>query len=315
MRLPTWMGLVAGVLMLAYMGPLSNPVEAIAQSPNELARLTIALWPEYDRSEVLVIYQGEVAPETPLPAMVRLDLPAQVQQMHAVAYVDEVTNALITLEDFRLEVTPEGKLLTLTTPARRFHAEYYADDLMSREGASRTIQYVFTAPVTIANFNFEVQQPVGAFDFTSDPAPISTEKRGDGLSYARYPVERLTAGASRSLRVSYQRTTNLLSLEAQRETTESSASPPVPPTTSTGLPLEWGIAFAVSFCLGIGLGYFAHGWRHSRHSKSAPWAGPVKHVPAGNYCYRCGARLYHDALYCHLCGVPRRDVPREETGG
>lgn len=315
MRLSTRMGLVAGILtLICVMALPGNSVEAIAPSPSALTSLTIALWPEYDRPEVLVIYQGEVAPETPLPTTVRFELPAQVQQMHAVAYVDEVANTLITLEDFRLEATSEGKILTLTTPARRFHAEYYADDLMRREGATRTIQYVFTAPVTIANFSFEVQQPVGAFGFTSDPAPVSTEKRGDGLLYARYPVERLTVGASRPLRVSYQRTTDLLSFEAQRETRGISA-PSALPVTNTGVPLEWSVALAVSFCLGIGLGYFAHRWRHSKHSKSAPWAEPAKRGPVGNYCYRCGARLYHDALYCHLCGAPRRETLRKEAGG
>lgn len=311
MRLYVWRGLVPRILLLVCVGLLSGSAKATAQSPIALASLTVALWPEYDRPEVLAIYQGELAPEVSLPATVSIEVPASVQQMHAVAYLDENTNTLITLDEFRLEVTSQGKRLTLTTPAQRFHAEYYADDLLTREGDTRTIHYVFTATMAIANFRFEVQQPLGALDFVSDPMPVSMEKRGDSLFYAQYPVEMLTAGASWSLRVSYRRTTDILSFDATHRTVESFSSPSASTAASTGLSLEWSAALVGSFFLGAGLGYFVRDRLRRRHPGSAPHTGSVWHDPAANYCYRCGARLYPKALYCHLCGTPRRNIPTE----
>jgi|GEM_PF-5271124 len=262
-------------------------------------------------SQLLKILFGELAPEVSLPPTVSIEAPASVQQIHAAAYLYENTNTLITLDEFRLETTSQGKCLTLTTPARRFHAEYYADGLLTREGDTRTIHYVFTATTAIANFHFEVQQPVGAMDFVSDPMPVSIEKRGDNLSYAHYPIETLTAGTSRSLRVSYRRTTDILSFDATHGTAESFSSPSVSTVASTRLPLEWSAALVGSFFLGVGLGYFVRDRLCRRYPGSALHTGPVRHDPAANYCYRCGARLYSKALYCHLCGTPRHNIPTE----
>ena len=51
---------------------------ALAQSPVPLEILNIALWPEYDQPEVLIIYRGQIAEDVPLPAQVSFDLPADV---------------------------------------------------------------------------------------------------------------------------------------------------------------------------------------------------------------------------------------------
>ncbi|MCS7260930.1 MAG: hypothetical protein NZ765_09140, partial [Anaerolineae bacterium] len=226
MRRSRWTWLAVGVALLMGVGWLPGFIEVAAQSSDALASLTIALWPEYDRPEVLVIYQGALKPETSLPATVSIAMPSHVHQMHAVAYLDENTGTLMRLDSFRLEATAQGKRLTLTTPARRFHAEYYTADVLTREGATRTIHYVFTATTTIENFRFEVQQPLGALDFVSDPVPVAIEKRADNLFYARYPAEALAAGASRSLRVAYQRHSDRVSSEAMPSTPEALAGPP-----------------------------------------------------------------------------------------
>ena len=56
---------------------------AYAQSPAGLADLEIALWPEYDQPQVLVIYRAQLEQDTLLPAAVSLGLPAGVQAMNA----------------------------------------------------------------------------------------------------------------------------------------------------------------------------------------------------------------------------------------
>ncbi len=317
MRLRAWNILAAGLLLIitAVWLVYSN-MDVKAQSSSSLASMTIALWPEYDRPAVLVIYRGEVAPEVSLPATVRFELPATVSQMHAVAHWSENTNTLVNLDDFHLEATPQGKLLTLTTPVRGFHVEYYVNDLLSFQGDTRIIRYVFTAPVTIANFSFEVQQPVDATDFTSEPQPVSITQRGDGLLYARYVAERITAGESRSLRVTYKRTTNVLSFEAMHQGTNVSFSPPLPSATDTELPLGWVIGLVGSFFLGVGLTYYVCSQRYGKRRESAFQAASVKHGSVASYCYQCGVRLFPEALYCHVCGTPRRgiSISKEEPG-
>lgn len=306
MKPSKWTILAARIALLVCIGWLIGFAETAAQPLDTLASLTVALWPEYDRPEVLVIYQGELTPDAPLPATVSIEMPASVQQMHAVAYLDENTNTLISLDTFRLEASSQAKRLILTTPARRFHAEYYADDVLLREGSTRTVHFVFTATTTIENFRFELQQPFGAVDFSSEPLPVSVEKRGDNLFYAQYPVEPLAAGASRSLRVSYQRTTDMLSSEAMRKTPGAVSSLPVSTAANTGLPPEWGATLAGSFFLGTGLGYLIRGRLRGGCPKDAHRGELPGRSGTARYCYRCGVRLYSEALYCHACGTPRR---------
>ena len=64
-----------------------------AQEEPTLESLEIALWPEFDRPEVLVIYRGQLDADVALPALVEITLPARVGQPTAVAYVDEAGNA------------------------------------------------------------------------------------------------------------------------------------------------------------------------------------------------------------------------------
>ena len=47
------------LLSLALAALLAGPV--LAQSPTPLSDLTIRLWPEYDRPQLLVIFHGTVA--------------------------------------------------------------------------------------------------------------------------------------------------------------------------------------------------------------------------------------------------------------
>lgn len=313
MKQSRWTGLAARISLIVCIGWLISFAEAIAQSSDTLASLTVALWPEYDRPEVLVIYRGELTPDVPLPATVSIEIPASVQRMHAVAYLDENTNTLINLEEFRLEATSQAKRLILTTPARRFHVEYYADDVLTQEGSNRTVHFVFTATTSIENFRFELQQPFGAVDFSSEPGPVSVERRGDHLLYAQYPIETLAVGTSRSLRAFYRRTTDMLSSDAMRRTPESVSSPPVSTVANTGLSPEWGITLAGSFLLGVGLGYFIRARLRGGHPRDAHRADSPGRSAAAKYCYRCGVRLYPEALYCHACGTPRRSGSRVET--
>ena len=71
--------LVLALLLVAGLLP------AWGQDAPRAERLTIAFWPEYDRSAVLVTYRVELAPTVAVPALVELTIPADVGMPHAVA--------------------------------------------------------------------------------------------------------------------------------------------------------------------------------------------------------------------------------------
>lgn len=285
---------------------LSSASRSDAQSPPPLAGLEIALWPEYDRPEVLVIYRGTVATETALPATVRFDLPAGMPALNAVAYLDESRPALVNLTDFQLVTAGTGKALTLSTPARQFHVEYYAADLLHRQDDIRRLSYAFTATVAVADLRMEVQQPVGSSEFGSTPPPDTTETRSDGLTYAIYQMGPLAPGDTRALQATYRRTGDALSVTGI--TVPASATPVPPNATAMADSLRWivvalvgaAVVGAVAFHLGRrGVGQP----RARRPERTASVASEA--APAG-YCHRCGTPLRPDGAFCHGCGAPRR---------
>ncbi|MCS7260206.1 MAG: hypothetical protein NZ765_05430, partial [Anaerolineae bacterium] len=58
--------------------------------------------------------------------------------------------------------------------------------------------------------------------------------------------------------------------------------------------------------LGVGLGYFLRDRLGRRYPTMGQRTESPGHNPTVRYCYRCGTRLHSAAMYCHLCGAPRR---------
>ena len=183
----------------------------LAQSPTPLANLDIALWPEYDRPEVLVIFRGRIADAATLPAQLSFTLPATVQALHAVAYLDEARGSLVDIPDYAFSPSGDGKVLSFRTPGRQFQFEYYHTDVLNISGDVRTLSFSFAPSADIANLTLEVQQPTTAQAFTSNPPPSTTQVGQNGLTYALYQIGAVSAGDSRSLQASYTRNTDQLS--------------------------------------------------------------------------------------------------------
>lgn len=331
MRIKTRLVLVHSLLLLLFLAPPLAGV-GFTQSPAPLEALNIALWPEYDRPEVLVIFSGKVAEDVPLPASLSFTLPASVQGLNAVAYLDEAQGGLLNVPEFEFVEGNDGKVLSFTSPSRQFQFEYYSNDLLSTDGAVRDLSYSFTPSADVAVLTLEMQQPSSAQAFTSDPPPSATQDRQDGLTYALYEMGAVPAGESRSLEASYTRSTDRLSLDAVAGVNIPS-SPEQTQVVSGGGGLRDSlgpilIAVGVLLLTGSLIYWFwsqravvvpepasrrssARPRRSSRKSKSQSGASQSTAQPAKNdtlaaYCHRCGTKFRDDAMFCHACGAERR---------
>jgi len=299
---------------------------ALAQAPPSLEILNIALWPEYDRPEVLVIYRGQIAEDVPLPAQVSFDLPADVDDLNAAAYLDEAQGRLLNLPEYELVEGADGKTLSFATPSRQFQFEYYSNDVLSRDGDTREIFFSFTPNAEVTDLSFELQQPIAASDFTSDPPPSDTQVRQDGLVYALYGLGGVSPGESRSLQANYSRSTDELSAESAGINLSSPAEQTPVELGGGGLQDYLGpILIAVGVLLLTGsLAYWFWSQRSvvvpksaARQSSSQPRRPPRRKKPkpapsdtppakdntSAAYCHRCGTRFREDAHFCHACGA------------
>jgi hypothetical protein len=298
------------LLMFLLVGP------GLAQSPTPLADLSIALWPEYDRPEVLVIFRGRVADDVSLPAQVSFTLPPTIQALHAIAYLDQEQGTLVNIPEYDFVEGADGKVLTFTTPSRQFQFEYYSADLLSINGDVRTLFFSFTASTDVANFGLELQQPTTVRAFTSDPPPSDTEVGQDGLVYALYTIGAISAGNSYSLQASYTRSTDKLSAEVNIPAMEQM---PVE-VGDGGLRDYLGLILIVAGVLLL-VAAFAY-WFWSQRAvvvsprpsssrekrlhapRSAP--SPAADKKLAVYCHQCGTKFREDGQFCHACGAERR---------
>jgi hypothetical protein len=313
--------LLSLVLALLLAGP------ALAQSPTPLSDLTVRLWPEYDRPQLLVIFRGTVSESTALPASLSFTLPADVQTLHAVAYLDDTNGTLVNIQSYNLVAGTGGRVLSFATPGRQFQFEYYSDSMPVVNGDQRQLKFSFTASADIARLNLELQQPSAAQSFTSAPPPDATHVESNGLTVAQYDAGPLAAGGTYSLQASYTRSSNTPSVGVNIP-----SSPQVPPVEVGGAPGVWlrenlGLIFIAAGLLLL-TGAMVY-WFWTRRAEvvvepprqapaprkrpraasrpARPPAGEQVGAPTG-YCHRCGAPFRDDeARFCYACGAERRN--------
>jgi hypothetical protein len=153
---------------------------AAQQAPAELQTLQVALWPEFDRPAVLVIYRFELAPTTPLPANLSLPVPTGIEAPHALAYLGP-NGELLNIDDFSVRTAGAWNRVSFSTPGALGQLEYYAD--LARTGDQRSFRFEWPGGVGLEGFGYEVQQPSTAFDFTVVPAPTSQSVGQNGLTH------------------------------------------------------------------------------------------------------------------------------------
>lgn len=280
--------------------------ELYAQSAVRFQSLEVAIWPEYDRPETLVIYRGELAETTSLPAQLTFRLPGHIEQMHAVA--TEEAGRLVTVNPDLIEMNyqDETLLLSFPTTSRQIQLEYYDARLLSREDQTRQLSFNFIAPVPIETAIFEVQEPLGSEDFSLSPRP-DTIRSGGRLQYHQIEMTDVAQGQAIRIEAAYQRSGD--ELTAPLLAAEQPAAPPAPVETGTvATAANARIAYllvGVGILLLLGSGGY---WWWSRRPKPARRRAPgrkKKGQPAG-FCYKCGAALRADANFCHVCGAERR---------
>jgi hypothetical protein len=188
-----------------------------------LSSLDLALWPEYDRPEVLVIYRGLFAPETTLPVPVELRIPARVEAPTAVAYVGQGGERLNQEYTTRLE--GDQLVVSFELPTLGFQLEYY-DALAVDSAGKRSYSFSYTADYPITALSLEVQSPPTAEALTLDPAADSTVVQDDGLTYYLVQAGAMVQGALKSWTLTYQKADSALTVDSMAPAAPTGAAAP-----------------------------------------------------------------------------------------
>jgi len=301
MQITRWSALLW--LIVVVFAAMSGPSTA---QTFQVEQLQVELRPEYDRTEMLVIYQGTLPPETPLPATLTLRVPARVGTPHAVAY-DDGSGALF-YADYTPLVAGEWLQVTFETPRPNFHLEFY--DGLARDGDQRS--YIFTWPgdYAVGQLRLLFIPPLGAEQVQTEPALTPVQQETGNLGYGGV-FDNLSAGEETRFSLSYRG--GAIPLVGTGEQSGEK--------DSDNTLLIVGGAAAVVLLVIVGALWY------TRRPESQPVAAPAPRPrpkqprsqrrlssiapgspdavpPSGGHCINCGHALGVDDRFCAHCGTP-----------
>jgi hypothetical protein len=311
--------LIVILCLIVLAGPASaQDVPSASGDTSSLSELEIALWPEFDQPEVLVIYRGLFAPDTVLPVPVEIRIPADVGQPTAVAYVGEAGQRFN--QEYTTRVEGDELVVAFDLGVLGFQLEYY-DTLPVDSAGQRQYTYAYAADYPVMALRLEFQVPPSAEGFRLDPAADSVVQESDGLTYHLVEAGPMAQGQPRSWTFFYQKDNS--DLTASAFTSPGEPTPPAP-AVAAGADNSAVLIFLVAFValVGVGAGAFWLG----RRAQSIPQTEPLPTKPSKRrgsgrsskperppaspsprqeklFCYKCGVPLRTDADFCHSCGA------------
>ena len=280
--------LLAAALLLAAVIP------ARAQDEVErLAWLTVELWPDYDRPDVLVLLTGAVPEDAPLPAAVTVPVPADAT-INAVARITD-DNALIDDIEF---TTADGSL-RLITPDRRFRVEYYTP--YQTDGARRSYTFNWLADVTVDELSVAVQEPENATSLEVEPEAVEVVPGFEEFNYHNLSPASVPAGVSYTVTLEYR--------------TEPEAEVGGGFLEGANLPVLLAVGGGVLVLLALAWQLWGErlgsGSRQARKprpvrkstSSAARRGQPGKRSGPAKFCHQCGEEVEAGDRFCRNCGT------------
>lgn len=301
---PTWRLLgFALALLFVLAGMAAHGDGARAQAEPRLSRLGISLWPEFDSPPggpvfdgppILVIVQGELAPDTDFPARLSIHIPAVAGEPWAVASAVDPSASPV---DRPYETSTEGDSLvvSLETPDPVVLLEFYLP--ATQDGASREFTYVWPGDLAADAVMLRAQVPLGAEDFQSEPVLGPSEVGTYGLFYRETTLGGLEAGQTLSFGIQYTKDDPRLTVDILSEGESD--------TDGGGVPLGWPILLGMAAAVVVGVGALVY-YRHSYGRPSAARPSGAEAEGAAGFCTQCGKALSAEDRFCSQCGAPVR---------
>jgi len=281
---------------------------ARAQSEPVIESMEIGLWPEYDRTDVLVIYRITLSSEVTLPAQMSLRLPSSAGAPYNLAMKD--MDGLLYNLAYTSEIQGDWLKVTFTTPAAELQLEYY-DPGLTIDAAQRQFEYTWNGDFTVNNLVVAVQQPVNASDMRILPDFGAGVVQEDGLTYFTKTVGSVDAGTPFTVRFGYSKPDDELSFSSQSVQPVQAASGDAAGRVNANDILPWVLGGVGLILLLGGLVWYVVTRNRNMVSVSAgkrrhrPSVSRQEIVQSGSdpiFCSKCGRKASSTDIFCRACG-------------
>lgn len=290
-------------LILIFILVFSFSSAAMAQDIPDFESVKISLWPEYDNTQNLVIYQMVLSQKTALPAQLEFEVPASVATIWTVA----VGDSFETVADAGVNYSFVNGLLRLTAESRYIQIEYY--DQLTKTGSERVYDLVWPGTYAVGDFSFELRQPLQSSGVEITPAMPSTIMDSEGFVVSSGSGLGVAQGSPTAFSIKYQRTTEEPSISFMQIEAAPTAVTQADPQTNWFDYVPWLIgALGVIFLAIAGFVFFnssnnsipAARKRHPRSGDGSNSSGLPIH------CSECGKRASPGDKFCRVCGEKLR---------
>jgi hypothetical protein len=295
------------------------PVKSHAQGEAALEALSIALWPEYDRPDMLVIYKYVWAPSVTFPLEVSLRIPAAVGEPNAVAE-RAISGELFNMA-YQREVRGDWAVIRFTATMPEAQLEYYDPEIV-KDGSARQYIYQWPGDYAVGSVSVQIQQPAGSDNVQITPDLGSPAQGPDTLNYYSADLGAFAAGETFDLELNYTKGSDALSVELV-DLLQVQPSGPIDLDTAGRVDITGSLSnLLVPLLLGslgvvliAGSGFWF--WRSSRRAaQSAARTRRRSRTPStvieaagdveGIFCHQCGKRAASGDRFCRACGTELR---------
>ena len=192
------------LIMLSY-----NNKVVFAQNTNiGISTMKISLWSEYDNPNVLVMYRGRVSANVILPATIKFNIIPGVEP-----HVASVTPTNDHIHDpFDVKDEDGETYVSFLLKERDFAIEYYYK-AFPPAGSYKSFIYNYKSYYPINNFSYEIQQPISATNFITEPSSIRSVSDSRGILNHLVLAGGVAAGETKTVNVSYFKSSAKTSLQ------------------------------------------------------------------------------------------------------
>lgn len=286
-----------------------STASATAQQDPVIEELEIAIWPEFDRQAVLVIYRIQLAQDTLLPASLSLPIPSAVGEPHAVAWKDEAGELI--LADYTRHEAGEWAQITFQSQGLASQLEFYHE--ISTTGSNKHFAFVWPGGYEAKNLHYEVQQPAGSSEMNVDPPSDSRTLGAYDLSYFHADLGALASDTEFMIEVSYTKPNDALSADSISTGPVFSSSRPEGSTPDVAQFLPWvlgGLGGGLLLFSGIMFIRYRRDQsqiktqsRVKRRGKKSEADQQALDNSLALFCRNCGTKAGTADLYCRNCGT------------
>ncbi|MCA2001553.1 MAG: zinc ribbon domain-containing protein [Chloroflexi bacterium] len=283
---------------------LGLPSPAWGQGAAKIESVTVSLWPEYDKPNMLVIHYILLSSETQLPARVDIRIAADAA-LHTVAVGATAETVSDQGVDYQVKIESGWQVVSINADGPAIQLEYY-DPNLKKEGERRSYSFGWLSDYDVANFGVLFQQPFDASQFSASLPLREDGVHSDKLQYYFSEVGAVPAGEALTFTLSYVKPTDALSvsrLQFQPVEVDESAAGRV--SLNNYLPYLIG-ALGVLLIVGGLLYYRQPG--HAASKKTRRRHTEREDGGSGLYCSQCGARARSGDRFCRTCGSRLRQA-------